>query len=806
MRIVFGLLKEFIELKETPEEIARILTNLGLEVEDMINFKNQYQNFLIGQIAEAKIFDEQRNLFLCKVDFGSEYKTIVCGAPNTIEGSRVVVALPGAILPNSSLKIELRNFGKISSEGMICSEAELGIGSDSSGILILEDDIPLGLNFANYYGFDDIVFELGITPNRADCFSHIGVARELSAYLRRDLHLPRIEIQEDKADDVSNWITVEILDPELCPRYTARVVKGVSVKKSPKWLTSKLIMMGLRPINAIVDVTNYVMMELGQPLHAFDYDRLGGKKIVVRTAKDGENFVTLDGKQRELDKTMLMICDAEKPVAIGGVMGGENSEISSNTRNVLLESAYFLPSSIRRTAKKLGISSESSYRFERGVDIDNVTFALDRATDLISKLASGVVVNNRADEYPNRLPSKQVKLRFARASEIIGKEIEKQDAINILKSLRFRPFEEDDKSAVFEVPSHRVDISQEIDLIEEITRFVGYDNIPEDTKFNIAYEGEPIAKHLAVPPFRNELKQYLVARGFFELLTPNLSDPNKVKIFESGEFIELANPLGVELSVMRATIVPALLDVVGYNLRVGVKDIRAFEIGKIFKKSAKKTEFIEGIEEAEVLGIVLCGNAFPLQWGLPIRKVDYFDLKGIIEDSFANFGFRVEFERAESKFFAPESASIVISGKQIGEFGYVSKKILRHFDIDEDVLLALVNLEQFYKGEITTTQAKYRKVSQFPVVRRDLAFVVDESIQHKDIEEVIRNSGGEYLKELTLFDIYRGNKIEENKKSMAFALFFNSNERTLTEEEVEEWISRIVASVEKQLGGKLRSF
>lgn len=805
MRISFKLLNEFIDLQRDPKDIANVLTSIGFEVEEFIDFAEKYRNFFVAEVKSVEKITEK--LSFCKVDNGKETVDVVCGAPNVANGQKVVLAMPGAIIPKGEFEIKPTVIRGYRSNGMICSEDELEIGDCADEILVLEESAPVGKPFSEYFGLDDVVFEIGITPNRGDCLSHLGIARELSAYFEIPLRIPFFEMKENSDVNISQFVSVEILDTEKCPRYTAKLIKNVKVGESPSWLKSKLILLGLRPINSIVDVTNYVMMELGQPLHAFDFDKLALNKIIVRTASEGEKFVTLDGKERILDSSMLMICDGEKPVAIGGVMGGENSEITSDTRNVLLESAFFNPASIRRTSKKLGLSSESSYRFERGVDYDNVVFALNRAANLIAYLGNGELVSGNIDVYPNKIPRKFVSFRFERARNVIGADISNETMVNYLVHLGFKIADQKLGKVVFEVPSHRFDVEQEIDLIEEVARFFGYDNIPEDRSFSITFSGDKYKTELDIPPIRKDVKNYFIARGFVEILTQNLYNPKKMGIFNSSEYIELENPLGEEYSIMRPSILPSMLEVVKLNLNVGKKDLRLFEIGKEFRKNPKANKFIEGIEEREVLCIGLSGLAFPFQWGMNNRKVDFYDLKGIFEHFLHTFKVRdyeISFEGAETEVFKPEHAFIKINGKIEGEFGFISNTVKKLFDVEEDVLVGYLNLEQIYLLEQKLPQCE--RISPFPVVRRDLAFVVDEGLPSQKLLDIIRNSAGEYLREITLFDVFRGKNIGEGKKNLAFALFFNSDERTLTDEEVQDWVNNIVEKVKSEVGGELRIF
>lgn len=805
MRISYNLLKEFVELTRSPKEIASLLTSIGFEVEEYIDFNEKYKNIVVGEVKTCEKISEK--LSFCTVSDGKFVHNVVCGAPNVSSGQKVVLALPGAVLPKDKLEIKPTTIRGYLSNGMICSEEELEIGDCSTEIFVLESNAPLGKLFSEYFGLNDVIYEVGITPNRGDCLSHLGIARELSAYFDLPLKIPFDKAEELESANIESYINIEILDSDKCPRYSARLIRDVEVTESPIWLKSKLILLGLRPINSIVDVTNYVMMELGQPLHAFDYDKLTKNKIIVRSAKEGEKFITLDGKERELDNTMLMICDGEKAVAIGGVMGGQNSEISNETKNVLLESAYFEPTSIRKTSKKLSLSSESSYRFERGVDYNNIVFALNRAANLISLLSKGKLVAGYIDIYPKKLPKKFVSFRFDRARGVIGEEISNEKIKKILNNLGFKEFEESENKLIFEVPSFRFDVEQEIDLIEEIARFYGYDNIPEDRSFSVTYSGDLSRLPLDIPPLREKIKSYFLSRGFTEILTQNLYSPRKTSMFYNGEPIEIANPLGEEYSIVRPSIIPSILEIVKYNINIGKKDFKLFEVGKEFRKNEDSRRFIEGIEEQEVLAIAMSGLCFPLQWGFTNRKVDFYDVKGIVEHFFQSFNvldYEINCEQNGNEIFSNEHGNIKILGNIIGEFGLISDKVRKFFDIEEEVYLIYLKLDTILHKELKI--GKYEKISPFPVVRRDLAFIFDESIQAENVFQAIKQSGGEYLRETILFDVFKGKNIGEGKKNLAFALFFSSNERTLTDEEVQEWINQIVERVKIETGGVLRVF
>ncbi|MGB9771559.1 MAG: phenylalanine--tRNA ligase subunit beta [Candidatus Kapaibacteriota bacterium] len=805
MRISFKLLKEFIDLQLNPKEVANVLTSIGFEVEELLDFEEKYKNFVVAEVVSCEKISER--LSFCKVYDGREIIEVVCGARNVVAGVKVVLALPGAIIPKNKIEIKPTVIKGFQSNGMICSEDELEVGANADEILVLEKDAPVGMPFAQYFGLDDVVYELGITPNRGDCLSHLGIARELSAYFGLPLRLPLANVEENSSSRIEDFVTIEVMDSEKCPRYSAKLIRNVQVGDSPIWLKSRLILFGLRPINSIVDVTNYVMMELGQPLHAFDFDKLAHNKIIVRTAKAKEVFVSLDGRERILDETMLMICDGEKPVAIGGVMGGANSEITDETKNVLLESAFFDPVSIRRTSKRLGLTSESSYRFERGVDYGNVVFALNRAASLIALIGNGELISGHYDVCTKQLPKKYVSFRFDRARSVIGAEISNETMLNYLVNLGFKISEQKLGKVIFEVPSYRFDVEQEIDLIEEVARFFGYDSIPEDRSFTVTYSGDSSKTPLDIPQARQEVKNYFISRGFVEILTQNLYSPKKTSLFNNEEYIELENPLGEEYSIMRPSIIPSLLEVIKFNINIGRKDLRLFEVGKEFHKNPASKKFIDGIEEREILAIGLTGLAYPLQWGLNNRQVDFYDLKGTVEHFLQSFkieSYKIDYDRVADEVFGPEHATIKINSKKIGEFGIVSQKVNKLFDIEEEVFVCYINLEEIYSKK--KKLAVYRKVSQFPVVRRDLAFVVDDTLEVGKLFETIESSAGKYLRDIVLFDVFKGKNIGEGRKNVAFALFFNSDERTLKDDEIQEWINNVVNRVKSDFGGELRVF
>ncbi len=797
-------LKEFIDFDYTPQELDDILTMLGIEVEGIVDYKEKYNNFYIGEVLESEKHPNADKLSVCRVDSGDSVKTVVCGAPNVAAGQKIVFAAIGAKIPGAGFTIEKRAVRKIKSEGMICSQAELELGDDESGIWVLPDDAQVGKPLAEYQGLDDIIYEIGITPNRADCLSHIGIAREIAAYVRKQISKPDDNISEQNSK-ASDSIHIEIEDKEKCPRYTARIIRNVKVQESPMWLKRRLILCGMRPVNAVVDVTNYILLESGQPLHAFDLAKIKGNKIICKTAAAGEKFITLDGKEQKLDSDMLMICDAEQSLAVGGVMGGQNSEISDDTTDVLLESAYFNPTSIRKTSKKLGLQTESSYRFERGVDFENIVYASNRAAKLIAELTGGTVEQDIIDVQPEPLEKKIVSLRYKKAVDIIGADISSEQIKDILSALDFKTISEDKDSITVEVPTYRVDISIEIDLIEEVARMFNYDNIAPDFTVTIDSSGTETAKALQTPELRRPIREYLVAKGFHESLTQNQTDPKSAAIFTDKPVV-IANPLGEELSIMRPSLFPAMLRTIERNHRLGNFDLRMFEIGKSFHRVDDKEEtFVRGIVEQENLLIAISGNAAPQHWSEKAREVDFYDMMGSAEDLLSamkikRFKFNPIIE--EHPVFSFNAVEIISVKQTIGYAGEVSAKILKQFDIEHKVFAIEINLNKLFAAE--RKHWRYEKVSPYPKVTRDLAFIVEEQFSAEEIRLEIQKSAGKLAKSVEIFDVFKGKNIAAGNKSIAFTISYSAPDRTLTDKEVDESVNNIIKQIEKKFAATLR--
>ncbi len=689
MKVSINWLKDYINLDGiSVEEIVDKITNAGLEVDEIIDGNKIYENFVVGHVLESGKHPNADKLSVCKVSDGNETFNVVCGAPNVAAGQKVAFAKVGAVIPSAGFKIKKAKIRGEESQGMICAEDELGISDDHEGIMVLDESLEPGIPLAEALGFNDITLEIAITPNRADALSHIGIARDLAALFKRNVKYPEIELNESEKA-IEDIAAVEIENTVDCPRYLAKVVEGVTVKESPEWLKKKLTSIGLRPINNIVDVTNYVLHEVGQPLHGFDLDKLAGNKIVVKSAGDIKKFTTLDSKERELLSTDLMICDAEKPVAVAGVMGGENSEVTDDTKNVLIESAYFRPSAIRKTAKHLGLQTDASYRFERGCNPDIVKFAAERAAQLIAELAGGTVAKGVIDVYPNEIKKKEISLRYKRVHKILGFEITNEEIKETFPKLGFNIVAETEEAFTVEVPLFRPDIEREIDLIEEVIRIYGFDKIPDVPKIEVALEAKTDEYS-----FADKTRETLVGFGFNEIITNSLWNKEIAEKF--GNAIGVMNPQNVEMSHTRPSLLPGALSTIARNIKVKENNLRLFEIGRVFRKKSEVIKTFDDFEETEELLIVLSGNASGKTWYSSERKFDFFDVKGLLSD-FISAMFKVDVSDKNLSSVENEKYSISfeikVDGKILGLMGKLDPEIVDSFNISQDVFAVGLILE-----------------------------------------------------------------------------------------------------------------
>ena len=798
MNISIKWLKDYIDLSGiSVDEIVNKITNAGLEVDEVIDGSINYANIVVGYVKEKKKHPNADKLSVCKVDDGNEIFSVVCGAPNVDAGQKIAFAKVGSIIPNGNFKLTKAKIRGEVSFGMICSEKELNLGEDHDGILVLDTPAEIGTPLAKALGLDDVVLDIAITPNRADALSHIGVARDVAALFGREVIFPKINFTETEKD-VHKLASVEIKNEVDCPRYVAKVVENVEIKESPMWLQNKLQSIGLRSINNVVDVTNFVLYELGQPLHAFDLDRLSGKKIIVKSAKEGEKFVTLDSKERTLLSTDLMICDAEKPVAIAGVMGGENSEVSDSTKNILIESAYFRPSAIRKTSKKLGLQTDASYRFERGCNPDLSITAANRAAQLIAELGNGQIAKGEIDVYPKPIEKRIVSIRFNRITKILGFPISNDIVKDIFLKLGFVVVDENETSLQIEVPLFRPDIEREIDLIEEVARIYGFDKIPPVEKISVL-----LAPKTDQYSFTDKLREIFTGFGFNEIVTNSLW--NKTTAEKFGNVIGVLNPVTVEMSHLRPSLLPGILSTISRNIKVKEKSLSLYEIGHIFNKKNDRISDFNDFVEKESLIFALTGNYQNKEWFQSERKFDIFDLKGIVFDFIFSL-FRTEIKPKNLVVKNQDGYNFYFELKMenhlLGKGGEISSKILNEFGIEQQVFAFEFDILLLQK--MSKKRKKYQELLKYPKVKRDFAFILDSGIEVGKIIKYIQSVSSILLKNIKLFDIFESDSLGNKKKSVAFELEYYESSRTLTDEEVDKDFWKTIDAVKNKFNAELR--
>ncbi len=792
MKITYNWLKEFIDIEDlSPQEVADILTDVGIEVDSVRYAAENLEKVVTGKITEITKHPNADRLKICQVDVGDTVLQIVTGADNVYEGAVVPVALHGSKLP-IGVRIKRSKLRGVVSNGMLCSEEELGLSESSSGIMILPEETPIGKDIKEVLGLEDWIIEYEITTNRPDALSVLGIARELRAVLGRSVRTPdtTYEVGDFEAEDEAS---LEVLDPAACPRYEGFVVKGIENRESPLWMKVRLYLVGLRPINAVVDVTNYVMYELGQPLHAFDLDKLKGREVVVRRARDGEKIVTLDGVERELTKDDLVIADAEKPVAIAGVMGGEESGTDFNTVNLFLESAHFDPMTVRRTSKRLGLSTDSSYRFERGADIEACTFAAERALHLIQKLTGGKVAKGNLSFYPKPYTPKVIVFSPEKAVKLLGVHIPARKSAEILTNLGFTVKKEQDYLVV-KVPSWRkYDVSREVDLIEEVVRIYGMKNVVStyplmhsEVERNFGY-------------FRvDRVKEVLSDLGLNEAINYSFIGEKLYSKFglPVDKLVRIKNPLSEEWVYMRDYIFPSLVQNAVNNINRNEKDVFLFEVAKVFIPGSGELP-----TERLKLGLLITGEVPEGLWNR--REVDFYDLKGVVESLSEFLRVPLEFKATDSyRFLHPgQSAEVLLGEKPVGFIGKLHPDVNEAFDVKEEIFVGEVDLEELLEAS-KEVEPRFKPIPKFPPVMRDIAVLVDRETPVAEIEKVIRERA-KFLEKVTLFDVYEGKGIPEGKKSVAFSLTFRAPDRTLSDEEVNRILSAIMDSLAK-IGATLR--
>ncbi len=791
MRIPFEWLREFVDVRLSPEDLAERLTMAGTEVSAIEFHGKGIEGVVVGKIKAIEPHHKARDLMVLQVDIGTKIVQIITNIKNLKIGDKVPVAKAGAKLAED-LKVEKRELHGIESFGMLCSTAHLGL-SDIHNLMILDKDAPVGQDIKNVLGVKGVILEVEVLPNRGDLQSIMGIAREVSALLKKPLKFKKTKVKESNSKKVD--VKIEVKDGDLCPRYTARIIEGVKVGESPEWLKARLIACGLRPINNVVDATNYVLLELGQPLHAFDLDLVGSKKIIVRRAKGDEKIKTIDGETRHLNKDMLVIADGKRPVAVAGVMGGLDTEVTEKTTSVLLESAYFKPSSINSTSKILKMRSESSSRFEKGVDFEGVKIAQDRCASLISQLAGGRILKKVFDIKAEDRKSKGIELRLKRVEDVLGKKIDVNTVSSILNYLGFKVKKGKTILNVI-VPLYRAgDIEREIDLIEEIARMYGYDKV--DTKV------PKMSREISIGEKKDEIKRVirdvLCGFGVFETQTFSIINPKQLDLINipqediRRDLVRITNPLSEDISALRSFLFPSLLKVLSHNYKRMVHDVLVFEIGKIFLKKDGKLPL-----EREILSLAAMGN-------IPAKgKVDFFYLKGILEELFKELGFE-SFKLVPSKHFALDSlicADIKMDEKNIGFVGGLNSNVSSNYDLPQGVVLFEVDLENIF--EFRPSIKRFKPLPRFPKVSRDIAMFVPQGVSHASICELIKEVGGSLVESVTLFDMYKGKQVPEGFSSMAYRVDYRDPAKTLTDKEVNEIHSKVSTALENKFNVEIR--
>ncbi len=785
-------LREYVDFSLSMEELTHRLTMVGLEIEGYHSLYPNLDKVITGRVESVRPHPSADRLKVCRVFDGNRTYSVVCGAPNVRDGAVVALALPGAELPGGMDLGETTIRGELS-QGMLCSMKELEMGEDAAGIWVLPPDTPLGIPIDKAARVDDTIIEVSVTPNRGDCLSVIGIAREIAAITGRPLQYPRITLQET-GPPVSSLSSVTIEDPDGCPRYAARIVEGIKVGPSPGWLKSRLESVGLRSINNIVDVTNYVLMELGQPLHAFDFDRLRENRIVVRKAFGGERFTTLDGTERELFDDTLLICDGVGPVAIAGIMGGLNSEIESETTRVLIESAYFQPRSIRRTSKKLGLRTESSYRFERGVDPEGVIRAVDRAAQLMFEVGGGSIVRGIIDVYPSPVSMPAIIMRVDRVNRFLGIELKASEMADILRSIEMQVEELDGGLLRVVPPAFRADITREVDLSEEIARLAGYDRIPV-TYPKAGLQAASVDLHLKT---REEVKFALQGAGFYEVLNYSFISTGALKKLRyTPEDMRLQpvcimNPLSEELEVMRTTLLPGILNAVRFNLDRRNEDLRIFELSKVFLPRAD--ELLP--EEPHHLAGAMTGKRFPQLLYGGEDEVDYTDVKGVVEMILGLLNVeQVLYSGEELPPYLDSAcaASLYCSGSHVGALGRLHPGVEESFDFKKPVYVFRLDFEKLYA--MRRPRSLFKSLPKFPSVVRDMALIADEDLAVGTLLDFIWKQKEPLIEQVDVFDIYKSRQLGEGKRSIGYRLVYRAPDRSLTDEEVNEMHLRLVNNV-----------
>ena len=820
MEISYKWLKEYVDFDLTPQETADALTSCGLEVdalEEVQTIKGGLKGLYVGKVLTCEMHPNSDHLHITTVDLGKgEPQQIVCGAPNVAAGQKVIVADLGCVLYDGDKEFVIKKskLRGVESNGMICAEDEIGVGTSHDGIIVLPEDAPVGQPAAEYYHLEsDWVIEIDITANRSDALSHWGVARDLYAWLKRNGHntsLHRPDCSEFTVDNTDLPIDVEIENTEACKRYACVSITGCEVKESPEWLQDKLKVIGLRPINNIVDITNYVMMAYGQPMHCFDADMVKGHKIVVRTQPEGTKFVTLDGEEHTLGEHDLSICNAEEPMCIAGIFGGKGSGTYDTTTNVVLESAYFHPTWIRKSARRHGLSTDASYRFERGIDPNGTIYALKQAAILCKQLAGGKVSMEIKDVYPAPIADARVQLDYEYVDRLIGKKIGNDMIRSIVESLEMKVVSETEAGLELDVPAYRVDVQRPCDVVEDILRIYGYNNveIPTQLKSSLTILGdEDKAYH-----HQNVISEQLVGCGFREILNNSLTKTayyTELNHYTEETTVKVMNPLSSDLGVMRQTLLFGGLESICRNVNHKMPNLRFFEFGNCYHFSPEKKndeDPIKAYTEEMHLGLWLTGKRVEGSWAHADEQSSFYELKAYVMNIFTRLGVNpgiVVAEKSDNNVFGKALALKARSGKVLCEMGTVSHKLLKKVDIDQDVFYADINWNNLMRA-IKKNETLYHDISKFPSVSRDLALLIDKSVEFEQIEQIARQTEKKLLKSVELFDVYEGKNLPEGKKSYAVNFILQDETKTLNDKQIEAIMTKLINNLKQKLGAELR--
>ena len=808
MKISYNWLKQFIKIDWTTEKTSELLTDLGLEVEGLDSFqsvKGGLEGIVVGHVLTCEQHPNADRLKLTTVNVGADIPlSIVCGAPNVAAGQKVAVATIGTTLYTKEGEAWTIKKGKIRGEeshGMLCAEDELGLGVSHDGILVLDDTLEVGSALAKHYDVEnDLVFEIGLTPNRADAMSHYGTARDLMAGMSQHGIMAKLispSVTAFHVDNRSLKVDINIEDKLKAPRYCGLTISDIVVKESPQWLQNRLKAIGLSPINNIVDATNYVLHDLGQPLHAFDADRISGKKIIVKTVEAGTKFTTLDGIERTLHEEDLMICDTEKPICIAGVFGGKNSGVSNDTNSIFLEAAYFNPVSIRKTAKRHALNTDASFRFERGIDPNITKYALKRAALLITEIAGGNITSDLIDEYPNKIEDAQVFLSFEKTNQLIGEELPKETIKSILSALEIKVNNVTESGLGLTIPAYRNDVQREVDVIEEILRVYGYNNIGITNKLNASISNTSKFESYKV---ENIIANQLVGQGFYEIMNNSLTSEKYTSYSEQldeAHNVKIINPLSTDLSVMRQSIIFSGLETIAFNINRQQSDLKLFEFGKTYHN------FESDMKEFNQLSIFVSGNKTEKSWNTKDTPVDYFYLKGLVTAVFERLGIQKLKSSPLSNDVFKEGQQLSVGKHSLVEFGSLNSNTLKCFGISQGVFCANFNWDNLLKV-INQQTIKFKEISKYPEVKRDFSLLINEDVTFENIFKLAKQTENNFLKDINLFDVYTGDKLADGKKSYAVSFTLQDKNKTLTDVQIDKIMSKIQKRFETELSAELR--